>query len=147
MLAGAGAGLDAAGAGGGVTRGGDSGDLTGAKEAIKEAQKTAKGGACNTTSPADGDGGPDDWSGGSKEKFAKCQSCKSFVLEVGGCKICESCTKRPWVMEQAWRKYQQEQKQQKAEAKKKEQMTELPEKNVTIHAGATAVATQFPVAA
>ena len=125
----------------------DSGQTEKAAEATHEAHKTAKGSSCLSFSGADGSNDPEDWSGGSTEKFAKCQSCKSFVLEVGGCKICESCTKQPWIMEHAWRKFQQEQKQQKADAKKKERAPESPEKRVTINAGATAVASQFAIAA
>lgn len=95
----------------------EQGNTKEAEQAIEMAHKTAMGGSCVTYSPADGTFDPtkEDWSGGKKEKFAKCQSCKSFKLEIGGCKICEDCVKRPWVREKAWADFLKEQKKQKAE--------------------------------
>ena len=98
------------------------GDVIGAQSALKKAQETAKGGACGTYSGAErqqSENGEQDWSGGSKEKFAKCKSCKSFKFEIGGCKICEDCVKKPWVMQKAWDEYVKEERKKRTTQKSK----------------------------
>lgn len=93
------------------------GNVQEANKLMKKAHQTAKGGACGTFSGAEGGyadpktGKDSDWSGGSKEKLAKCKSCKSFKFEIGGCKICEDCVKRPWVMQKAWDDFKKEKKE------------------------------------
>lgn len=94
----------------------EQGNIEGAQVELKKAQATAKGGACGTFSGAErqeSEGKESDWSGGSKEKFAKCKSCKSFKFEIGGCKICEDCVKKPWVMQKAWDEYIKEEKKRR----------------------------------
>jgi hypothetical protein len=89
------------------------GDTIAAEQVLEQFEKTATIKTCTG-----GNANPDDWSGGEKKKWEKCQVCNTTLPEIGACSICEDCTKDKGKMDRAWQRFQQEQAKAKEQARK-----------------------------